>query len=164
VHVFLIEGFGVLVGHEGGEFAACTAIVIFFRRLLHQLPGFGIGLVAVRQGAGKGLSRWALQLPTEIRPPAGRQQLQPDILCPRHHAVGPPVAQLAAVPGAHIDLAEELGVIRYGGKIQRPANLCDDGLIAIRVGQGCTYRPQHAVTKGFPERLGENHALSLEGM
>ena len=49
--------------------------------------------------------------------------------------MGPPIAQLATVPGADIDLAEELGVIRHRGKIQRPADLRRDGLLAVGIGQ-----------------------------
>ena len=71
------------------------------------MPGVRIGLFAVRESAGEGLFRRILQLATEIGPPGGGQQLQPDILRPGHGAVGPPVAELAAVPGADIDLAKK---------------------------------------------------------
>ena len=47
VHVVLVEGLGVLVGHKGGEFAGGAAIVVIFRRLSGELPGLGVGRVTI---------------------------------------------------------------------------------------------------------------------
>ena len=91
--------------------------------------------------------------------------MQPDILGPGHHAVRPPVAELAGVLGADVDLPEEFRVICNRSEVQGAADFGMHLLLAIGVRQDDGFSFGIAIgIPGIPALAGQIGVEGVAGM